>query len=169
VAQKQGGGLQIDEDLAFQRRSWTVQRLGFALMGLVLVGALFGVLGAEGPLAESEAHAEGLSVRYARFGRRLTSSTLEVSVDPSRAREGVVSLWVSADYLDTMAAQRVSPRPRAVVAGGDRTIYTFDVSAAASRPVRITFDLKPRALFRHAGRIGLDAGAELPITTFVYP
>jgi hypothetical protein len=172
VGQEHGRGIQIDEDLAFQRRSWRAQSLGLALMAVVLAGALLGLLGAEGPFSQGEARAAGLSVRYSRFGRRLSPSTLQVRLDPSRVRGDVVSLWISADYLEAMSVERVSPRPRAVVASAERTVYTFDVSAApsrSSRPILIAFELKPRALFRRGGQLGLDAGAELSVATFVYP
>lgn len=169
MAREQDRGIQIDEDVAFQRRFRVVQRIGLAVMGLVLAAALLGLLGAAGPLCDGAAQSDGLSVRYPRFGRRLTPSMLEVRVDPSQVRGSVVSLWISAGYLEAMAPARVSPRPRTVAAHGDRALYTFDASRNAPTAIRICFELEPRALLRHAGRVGLVSGGELPVATFIYP
>ncbi|MDQ6718742.1 MAG: hypothetical protein M3Z17_10420 [Gemmatimonadota bacterium] len=42
--------LGIAEDMNFQRRTWMVQRVGWAIMILVCIAALFGVFG-KGPLS----------------------------------------------------------------------------------------------------------------------
>ena len=38
------GDLEIHQDLPFQRRSWTVQRVGWAIMALVVLAGLLGGL-----------------------------------------------------------------------------------------------------------------------------
>jgi hypothetical protein len=60
--------LQIDEDLAFQRREWKIQRVGWGAMALVIIAALLGVFGT-GPLSNATLEREGLRLEYERFCR----------------------------------------------------------------------------------------------------
>lgn len=48
------GDLEVPQDLGFQRRACTFERIGWVAMTLVLLAAIVGVWG-EGPLAQAEA------------------------------------------------------------------------------------------------------------------
>ena len=62
-------GLQLEEDASFRRRAWAVQRAGWALMALLLLGAILGLLGS-GPLSTATADVPGLMrIEYQRFAQ----------------------------------------------------------------------------------------------------
>lgn len=67
---KKVGDLQISEDMEFQRRSWIVQRTGWAIFALVILLAALGVSG-DGMLSSARAGQEdgGLWLEFPRFGR----------------------------------------------------------------------------------------------------
>ena len=44
--------LELDDDPAFQRRLWVVERAGWASIALLLLGALLGFFGSAGPLGD---------------------------------------------------------------------------------------------------------------------
>lgn len=56
------GGLEVSQDLNFQRREWVVQRVGWVVMAVLLVAALLGLFG-PGPLSKSIAGSASGPVR----------------------------------------------------------------------------------------------------------
>ena len=78
------GELDTTEDPVFERRQWRMERIAWTLLGVVVLLALTGLLGAGGPLSTTHAvSADGsLRVEYPRFARRQAESdiTLHVAV-----------------------------------------------------------------------------------------
>lgn len=169
MADEQASDLQLDEALPHHRRSWVVQHAALAAMTLVLLAALLGLLGLGGPLSRGVAEAGGLSVRYDRFARRLAPAALDLRCEARVVHGGVLSVWVSNDYLEALPPELVTPQPRAVVIGNDRTTFVFDASPDEPGPLAVMFELKPRRALRRRGRVGLTGGPELSFATFVYP
>jgi len=83
---KRIGDLDINQDLAFQRRSWSLQRIGWGLIALVLIAALLGLFG-HGPLSEATTDDPSLPIRlaYERFGRFGSPLVLRIRVEPAAA------------------------------------------------------------------------------------
>ena len=52
---KQPRTLDIDEDIHFQRKEWTFQRIGVAMLFLIVLAALLGLTGMGGPASHAEA------------------------------------------------------------------------------------------------------------------
>jgi hypothetical protein len=84
----EGGGLQIEQDLEYQQRAWTVQRVGRVMMALAVLAALAGLLG-PGPLSRASAGATGdpLRLEYERFLRFQTPTSPSIELSPTAARE----------------------------------------------------------------------------------
>ena len=163
------GPLEIDEDLDFQRRSWRVQRLGWAGMALFVAAALAGLLGG-GPLATGEVTSEagGLTVRYPRFARRTAPVVVEAEMGPQAVRDGRVRLWFSREFLEDAGARDMRPPAEEVLLGPDRVTYVLRVSGPGNG-TRVRLEIEPRGLFRVPGRAGLDGGPAVAWMTFVYP
>lgn len=163
------GELEISQDLAFQRRSWAVQRAGWAGMVLLLLAALLGLLG-PGPLARAAAgdRAGVLWVEYHRFERYKASATLRVHLGARPWPEGKARVQVSRKYLEGLQVEQVTPQPEGVEAGADSLTYIFRVSDP-NRPTAITFSLKPEQIGWHEGRVRLDGGPALDFRQVVYP
>lgn len=168
------GDLEIDQDLAFERRQWTVQRNGSVIGTFIVVAALLGVFGS-GPLSAATvatvatAGDEGLLVvHYQRFVRDQGQGELVVEVGASEAREGRVEFWLAAEFLDEIDVQGVSPEPAEVRLAGDRQVFAFLVDDPA-QPLEVTFAYVPDGVGRVSGAAGLIDGPQVSFVQFGYP
>lgn len=164
------GSLQIEQDLAYQRRAWQRQRVIWVLLTLLLVAAVVGLFG-PGLLGDARAGDESapLWLEYPRFAHALAESdTLRFHVALAAVNAGQVRLWVSRAFLERVAVRRIEPEPEAVEAAGDRYTYVFRAPALTA-PTDIFFHVEPHSFGRLKGRAGLDGGAEFDFNQYVYP
>jgi hypothetical protein len=161
--------LELDQDLDFERRSWTIERIGWAVLAMIGVAALAGLLG-PGPLSGTIAGAQGgsLWLEYSRFGRFRASWTLRVHVGPNPTQRGPLRVWISRNYLESVQIEQVTPQPEQVEAGPAQLTYVFAASAT-DRPVEIIFSLKAAQIGRQRGCVGLPHGPPLCFRQFIYP
>lgn len=159
------GTLEIPEDVAFERRAWRVQRVGWGLMVLLILAAVAGLLGG-GPLARAEASAAGLAVEYERFCRNGGDCVLELRVDATG--EGAARVWFARDYLARFELLDVVPAPERVESNARVVRMTFDALEAGD-PVHVRIRARPRALGRVEGAIGVDGGGQVRFTHLSYP
>ena len=164
------GDLDIAEDLDFQRRTWTVERIGWLVILFVVVAAVLGLCGSAGPLNKAAAGERDdlLSVSYARFARHGAGTVLEVRVAPEAARQGEVRLWIEEGLFEVMELTQVAPEPEEVVLEPGRLVFVFPAADAAG-PLTISFDLEPTHYWRHTARLGLPDGPSVRVRQFVYP
>lgn len=163
------GGLQIDEDPVFERRSGRVERIGTWLMVAVVVAAGLGLLGS-GPLSGATTRAHGVVLDYQRLARYESSQTLRLRLEAAAVRSPEVRVWLDRDYLEGVRLEVVLPPPIRVEAAPDRLIFVFAV-AEPGRPLTVTLDLQPERLGRVRGRAGLEdrAAAAVTFQQFVFP
>jgi hypothetical protein len=163
------GDLQIDQDLDFQRREWTAQRIGWAAMGLVALAGLAGVFG-HGPVARAEArNADGsLRLQYERFARKRAEGTLQLRLGSGVAVADTVRVWIDRPTIEALGIQQITPEPAGVDAGADQYVYSFTVADGAA-PATILFDIEPDEPGWHRGRIGVAGREALSFGQFVYP
>jgi hypothetical protein len=164
-----GTGLQIDEDLSFQRKAWRFERAGWAALAVFLLAAGLGLFGS-GPLATRRARSDDglLEVTYPRFARRMSPGQIEACVSQAAISDGLLRLDVGSDYLAGLDLAGVLPTPESVEARPERVVFTFRASGGRY-PVTIRFKFEARSVFRLRGRIAVDGGAPVEIATFVYP
>ena len=160
--------LQVEEDLTFQRRLWTAQRIGWVAFAVVLLLALLGLFG-DGPLADRVLRSPDgrLTVSLHRFERHRSPSAIVVRVRPEQGEESV-EVWVSRDFAEDQRFETVHPEPDAVTVGADRFVYEFRVGAD-EREVEISFDTQPDGIGRANGRIGVLDGPSVAFGQFVFP
>ena len=163
------GDLQIGEDVDFLRRAWRVQRVGWALLVLILLAALLGLTGT-GPLSQATAGSEGGPVRveYERFVRANAVTDLRVRLGPGVPREGRARLWFDRQYLHKVEVTGVVPEPESVEVSPDRVTYVF-LAAEGGGPVELAFDLKPMRFGSWSGRMGAGDAEPVHLRHFVYP
>lgn len=155
----------IGEDLAFQRRNWRAQRVGWVLLGLLIAAGLAGLLG-PGPLSDVSARdGERLEVEYERFVRHGSPSDIRVTIP--RPGTKLVRVAVSRDYLDAVWLMEILPTPMRVQAADSDVVYTFE--RLGSGPLEATFGIRPKALGTHEARIALDDGSRVSVRQFTYP
>lgn len=166
---KQVGDLELEQDLKFEKKEWTAQRLGRAMMGLIVVAALLGLFGG-GPLSLTEVkHPDGdFSLTYERFGRRGTTSNLIVEIDPKTVSGGEATLWLSTAYLDNLRLENVHPMPDEVSITPTGYLYTFLVEQEDASLV-VTLDLTIDAMGVKKVAVGIDQNNPMNITHFFMP
>jgi hypothetical protein len=153
----------LDSDLAFHRREWHIQRIGWALIALFLACALGGVFG-NGPF--SRAHADGAAGRidYERFVRSGLSTDLVVT--PTGSARGVNRIEIDGSYLEAFRVERITPEPAAVRIIGGKLVYEF---ASTAPGASISFAIRPQRLWRHSAAVSIDGGAPVEISQLTYP
>lgn len=163
------GSLDLDEDPAFQRRMWRVERLGTGAMMVFFLAAALGIFG-NGPL--STAHvadpAGRLGLEHERFGRFQAPLTLRFSFAPDTGQDGKVRVWVDRQFLQTIKLDNISPEPETTEAAGDRCIYTFRV-AEPHRATGCAMHYQAEGIGRLRGRVGLEGGEAIDFQQFIYP
>jgi hypothetical protein len=160
---KRVGDLEINEDLVFQKRSWTVQRIGWVIMALVLAAALLGLFGA-GPLSRATAGTEdeALWVEYDRFSRLLKTTDLKVH---ATSESGEVRLWISREYLEKVEISHITPTEDSAEAAQDGVFYVFQ----SAEPLTIVIHLRAAQAGLISGEMRLDGGPSQEFTQFIYP
>jgi hypothetical protein len=163
------GDLEVAQDLEFQRRQWTVQRVGWVVLLAVLAAALAGLLG-RGPLSSRTAATPdgSLRVEYDRFVRRRDPTTLRFQLMPPADRAGDVRLGIDRSYLRGVQVRQITPQPDRVEAGPDRHIFVFRV-IDPHEPTGVVFHLEPDEMGSFEGRMGLDGGEAVLVRQFAYP
>lgn len=94
-------GLQIDEDIGFQRRFRIAQRVAWGVAALVLVAAFVGLFGS-GPLTGAVAgdSETGLQLHYQRFARYQSPTSVQVDVVVSDPAATQATFWIQRSGLD---------------------------------------------------------------------
>jgi hypothetical protein len=157
---------EVQEDLAFQQQDWRAQRVGWGLLGLVILAALAGLLG-PGPLSNAVAGGgDRPEVRYERFVRHggQTELTIRVATPPA----GPLRISINRDYLDGVLLEQVLPAPASAQTAGDRLVYSFD-RLEVPGPVEVKYVLQPMDVGSHEARISAGNGAAALIRQFTYP
>ncbi len=146
--------LQIDDDPEFQKKEWRAQRIGIALLALLVAAAAAGLTGMGGPLNDAEAGRQGdpVFVEFERVVRQGATSTMTVHLHHA---PGVVKFWVSAPYLENVRIASIDPEPERVVVEQSRQVYEVQ---AGSADVEITFVIEHVTVGRLDAEIGLVDG-----------
>jgi hypothetical protein len=161
------GDAQVDQDLAFERREWRVQRVAWVAMLLVALAALAGLLG-PGPLSGTSSPAPDGSfvVHRQRFGRAQAPDDVTVDVAPGTGPR--VRLWVDRAWLEAVDLDGVVPAPARVLGGRDRVVFEIR-RAAPGTATAVRFRFAPRAAGVLRGRVGRVGGPAVAFAQLVYP
>ena len=115
----------IQEDMKFQQRSWSVERVGWIALGLFLLVALAGYLG-DGRTSARTVSNPPFTVEYDRFQRLTKEARYTVHIDGSA---GERQLLISADFQRDYEIASVEPRPARSSAGPDGLDLRFAAQA----------------------------------------
>jgi hypothetical protein len=161
--------IEVDEDMAWQRRTWVIQRIGWLTMGGLVLTALTGVFG-HGPVSWRQASdpAGLVRVEYERFERQYSEHTLRVDIAPHATAGDAIILRLNGAFLDAAEVKGIVPEPRGTRSVGSDVEYIFPV-AQLGQPATIRFSLKLREAGSVKGEIGLNGREPARFTQFVYP
>src|SRR3954465_13332238 len=111
---------EVDQDMGFLRRQWTVKRISmFAMVGIMVLG-LLGVTGGSGLLSDTSITSSdgSLEVEYMRFTHLEGESRMTVQAKNPTGTE--LRLWLSKDFAEKVDIKRVSPEPEHIEMEKDR-------------------------------------------------
>lgn len=158
--------IEIEEDLAYQRRFWKMQRAGWIVLAAVLLAALLGLFG-HGPLSFATAghSSDPLRLEYERFGRYHSTTQFTVHV---AKKDQALSFHLDRDYLDSFRVEQIVPEPERTAISTNGATYFFAVTES-NQPHIVTLYVKPQRFGWLAGRIGSTERDVLSIWQFVFP
>lgn len=156
--------------IAYQRKDWTAQRIGWAVMGLLVVLALAGLLGGGGPLADAEVDAadSSLRVRYLRLDHHRGEGELSVEIAAEFLSAGEARLWVDRSYIEGLGLESIVPEPDQVELEPERVVYVFAVGEG-SGPVTVRFSYRHEGYWRDRAELGLVNATPVEFSQFVFP
>lgn len=161
-------GLQLPEDMEFQRRSWVIERIGWTLMGVAVAASAAGLTG-PGPLSRArETDPVGLlELEYFRVERRNSDVSLRVTASSGTVAEGRLRLLLGHEYLRKVRVERVVPEPVAARTGAEGVTYSF--LAGPSGPVRVAFHARAEESGGVSGRLSIPEGPALEFGQVILP
>jgi hypothetical protein len=165
MAEAQHPGLEIGEDIRQQKVEWTVQRIVWPVLLLLLIGSIVGLFG-RGPVSDATLGEPGasLQLKYQRFIRHRAPDQLQLTITPSGDTARVM---LDSHYAAQVELQNVTPQPQEVIAAEDALIFVF--SAGSSGPIEAVFHIQPETVGNIEGWVSLDDGPRQPFSQFVYP
>lgn len=124
---REGSGLDLEEDIAFHERTWRLQRAGSILLLLIALAGLVGVFG-QGPLSRTVTGDDtpGLRIEHERFARADAPQTMQIRTSPMPAAlSHHHRLALSRDFLDRVRVDAVVPTPVRAEAEPGQIVYVF--------------------------------------------
>jgi len=127
--------LELDQDIALERLTLTLQRIGWILLIVLLGLAALGLFGS-GPLSPTVRSSEGGEVRvsYDRFERRLMDSVLRVRIASGN------TIQFHRSYLEHAEIKGIEPPPSGVGSMGEEIAYSFANDSPG--PFEVEFEIK---------------------------
>ncbi len=159
----------LDSELPFQRKQWRIERIGWTAMAVLILYALAGGLGGGGPLSNAEVVAVDGSarVRYEKFARQLTPTTVEINVtQPPDGRP--TQLHVDGSYLSSTTIKLIVPEPDTTTIADNGYVFGFKRSSGVA-DTKIRLQLEPQRIGTANGWLVINNGEKLAINQFVFP
>jgi hypothetical protein len=155
----------VQEDMAFQRATWRVERIGWGVLCALVALALLGAF-SNGPLsAATRTDADGrLRVDFERLQRNGATSTLRVRVEPAT---GPVTLRLRGSLARDFEVETVTPHPLVSAGRPDGVDLTFESPAA--EPFEIRFTTRAGTIGIARSTVAIAGAPAVPLTQFVFP
>ena len=161
--------IDIAQDIPHQRRLWLMERIGWALIALILAAACAGLLG-PGPLSKATAGQKhsGLWVEYNRYDRYEAPSRVRVHLGAAANKERTLRLWVNRKFMERVELKHSIPQPEHSEIGAERVTYVFQV-ARTNEPLTLGFEFRASTFGAVPVRIGIEGGPHVEFSQFFYP
>lgn len=161
--------LEVDEDLEFQKRDWTFERIGWGFLLVVLVAAMTGALG-RGPLSQRRVEAPDGSVRveYGRMERHGAPAALTVTARRRAPTDTSIWIWMNEDFLDGVAVDRLIPEPLTERSDARHTLLEFALPRGTDS-TRVTIRFTPDRIGPRVLELGILGTDGMRLGQFVYP
>lgn len=150
---------------AFQHREWVAQRIGWALLALVLIAGVLGLFG-DGPLAHRSLENEAAVLEYDRFIRNEADARWRVEIKDVAPGESV-RIAIDAAFASHYEFRSIQPTPLSASIDGGRWVYQFD--AGDARGTSVLFIVQAEQVGTHAGTIRVNDAPPFMVSQFAYP
>ena len=126
-------GLDVRQDERFQHREWTAERVGWALMGLLVVAGLLGFLG-KGPFSWATARSDRgwVAVEYQRVNHHEADDSIVLAFAPQAVENDAITAELTGSWVSGVDRQGISPQPaeEMLIPGG--VVLEFPVERAGT-------------------------------------
>jgi hypothetical protein len=163
--------LEITQDLEHSRLEWRLERVGWAIMALIIVAALIGLLG-PGPVSSTTVgKGSVLWGEYEQFIRYQAPHVLRLHVRP-KGTDSLVHLRLSRTFVDNVEMMQIKPEPAHIEAESNHFSYSFardDASRTRDDSLTFTFEYQPEEF----GKMEIEASVPdhhvIRFNQLVYP
>ena len=161
--------LELDQNEAFHRREWAVQRVGWVVWGGVILAAMAGLLGS-GPLSHRVAEsADGaIRVAYDRFVHHHNPTVVEVHLRPKADAGTELAIKVSQEFLNGVRIHGIQPEAGRREVHSDGTVFVFARDDRAESAT-ILLHVEYERFGSVPGRIEFLGHGGVDFSSFVYP
>ncbi len=157
----------VREDMRFQNMSWTLQRVGWVFLALIVLCGLAGLF-SHGYLSNAVARQDGLplTVNYDRFQRMTSLHRFDMSIPPGAEDE--IRLTFNKAFSDLYEINSIQPQPlRSNVSDGGLDLHIPSAHRSAAISMRCCGS-RPRSFGYVPVEIGTPRGS-LTMPIVVYP
>ncbi len=155
----------IREDMRLQCRLWTLERLGWGLLGVLVLSASLGLFGS-GPISQTVAQAPdgNLKIEYQRFERNGASGHIKVSAQ--NGPDGKVWVVIGGDFLRNFTVESIQPEPLASESFGQGLRLQF--RPGSNGWVTAYFSVRSSEVGISVSEVRTDTSS-IKMTQYIYP
>lgn len=129
----------LEEDIAFQRRFWVVERIAWAGFVVALALALLGLTGSGGVLSQGRSESAFGVLEYPRVSRWQAVDQMRIEFAPSVGAQAEVAL--DRSFVGVFEITGIHPEPSTALTTPAGVRYQFEVNGGGAavfhlRPVR---------------------------------
>jgi hypothetical protein len=162
-------GIQLEENLEFQRREWAAQRIGAWTVLAFVVAAALGFFGAGGAFSRARADAPdaGVWVEYDRFARVGAPARLQIHSSAHMNRTPRHEVQLNRTFFDSIRIEQIVPEPQEMVI--EPRLVKFRFAAEALRPGgEVVLDYQPLDVGGQHVEVQVDDAAPVSFKQFAY-
>ncbi len=143
-----------------------MQRVGQALVVLVVLAGLAGVFGGGG-LAKSAAESGPTRIEYPRFLRAHSPVEIRLSISGNAEEAGTTLVAVDNAFFDVYGIEPISPAPEKQTLGDNAIVYHFAHEAGARGP--IILQVKATRMGLRSATITVGDQPAIRLRSFIFP
>lgn len=155
-----GYGIALHEDMKLNNPGWTIQRIGWSLFFLVIVGGSLGLFGT-GILSHQKVEMAGNMLEYERYGRFENSANLHLIASNEN---GQAVVYIPQHYLRQFELEQITPEPDKQHTVNGHYVYTFKANA----PVHILLRGVPKKKGAIDATVRIN-NTSFPLSQYIFP
>jgi hypothetical protein len=159
--------LEIEEDISFQKKEWTFQKIGLYSLITILFLAIAGLFG-NGLFTTSDASANNFIVEYEKIIRKeeIFTTTLILN-DVSKVNDSV-TVKINNEYCENLRIEFIIPQPLNYAADGNGYSLTFGLNNPVP-PLKIYFHMIQDKPDIKNCRIQVEGSGEINFIQIILP